>query len=54
MTISVDEDLTEKQVYDKEKLRRYAQEAEDGGKSIRWQGKQLYVNGQLINVNEID
>jgi len=52
--ISVDEDLTEKQVYDKEKLRRYAQEAEDGGKSIRWQGKQLYVNGQLINVNEID
>merc|ERR1712039_838413 len=41
--ISVDEDLTEKQVYDKEKLRRYAQEAEDGGKSIRWQGKQLYV-----------
>ena len=52
--ISVDEDLTEKQVSDKYKLERYAKEAENGGKAIRWQGKQLYVNGQVVNVNEIE
>jgi len=52
--ITVDEDLTEKQVGDRQKLENYAREAESGGKSVRWQGKQLYVNGQLVNVNDID
>merc|ERR1712048_1434401 len=40
--ISVDEDLTEKQISDKVKLQNYAREAESGGKAVRWQGKQLF------------
>ena len=47
--ISVEEDLTDKQIENKFKLDEAAKAAEAGGKRVRWQGKQLFINDVLVD-----
>jgi len=49
----IDEDLTPKQTYDKSKLEAYAKMAQKENKTIKWNGKNLFVNGKEVRAQDI-
>jgi len=52
-TNSIEEDLTPKQLYDKSKLEAYAKMAQNENKTIKWNGKNLFVNGKEVRASDI-
>ena len=48
LKISVEEDLTTTQLQAQERLRNIAEKAEKEGRKVRWNGKQLLVDGEIM------
>ena len=46
--MSVEEDLTTTQLQAQERLRNIAEKAEKEGRKVRWNGKQLLVDGEIM------
>jgi len=51
--LQIREDLTPKQIHDNAKLEAYAKLAQKDNKTIKWNGKNLFVNGKEVRAQDI-